>query len=73
MWKTIGKLTTESTHEIMSRSKFVFGVRDVIRFVMRTMQKKEYGEEEEEEHGSSLSHDLQNRSQFQGTGLRRGK
>lgn len=35
MWKTIGKLTTESTHEIMSRSKFVFGVRDVIRFVMR--------------------------------------
>lgn len=24
VWKTIGKLTSESTHEIMSRSKFVF-------------------------------------------------
>lgn len=35
MWKTIGKLTTKRTHEIMSRSKFVFRVRDVIRFVMR--------------------------------------
>lgn len=35
MWKTIGKLTTKSTHEIMTRSKFVFHVRDVIRLVMR--------------------------------------